>query len=117
MEFRLQFFKGRTISEKFFHIFETCFYDIYKINYFDKRKRFLIKTEICMWPSRKNPCLTSHPPPPPFLDPPNLTSLVKMVQFFKQTPSFPLYGGTTCKTRSPSIICFFRYDHSIRNKQ
>ena len=29
---------------------------------------------------------------------------------FKQTPSFPLYGGIKWKTRSLSLKCFFGFD-------
>ena len=36
--------------------------------------------------------------------------LLDLAAIFKQTPSFPLYGGIKWKTRSLSLKCFFRFD-------
>ena len=33
---------------------------------------------------------------------------------FKQTPSFPLYGGIKWKTRSLSLKSFFRFDGDFK---
>ena len=39
-----------------------------------------------------------------------------LAAIFKQTPSFPLYGGMKWKTRSLSLKCFFRFGGDFLKK-
>ena len=39
-----------------------------------------------------------------------LKCFLDLAAIFKQTPSFPLYGGKKWKTQGLSLKCFFRFD-------